>query len=329
MRVILFGGAGYIGTHVALSFLERGDEVGIYDNLSTGLMSNVSDKAEFYLGDILDRNRVREVLSKGWDVSVHLAAFKAAGDSMLKPEEYSENNITGSLILITECIKAGCMNFILSSSAAVYGEPEYLPIDEKHPTNPENYYGYTKLAIEENLKWYSRLKGLNYAALRYFNAAGYDVEKKMLGLERNPANLIPVVMETATGARPNLLIFGNDYPTEDGTGVRDYVHVTDLADAHVRAADYIRKKKKNLVVNLGSQTGLSVMQILEAARRITKKEIPAIISPRRPGDPAKLVASSEYAKKELGWSAKYSDLDTIISSTWNVYEENLKKKGSK
>ena len=329
MKVILFGGAGYIGTHVALAFLERGDEVGIYDNLSTGLESNVSPKAKFYLGDILDREHVREVLSKGWDVAVHLAAFKAAGESMVKPEKYSENNITGSLILITECLKAGCKNFILSSSAATYGEPQYLPIDEKHPTNPENYYGYTKLCIEENLAWYSKLKGLNYAALRYFNAAGYDVDGKMLGLEKNPANLIPIVMETACGMRPNVLIFGNDYPTDDGTGVRDYVHVTDLADAHVRAADYIYSKNKNLVVNLGSEKGLSVMQIVEAARRITGKEIPAIISPMRQGDPEKLVATSTYAKKELGWSAKYSDLDTIISSTWKVYQANMKEKEGK
>ena len=181
----------------------------------------------------------------------------------------------------------------------------------------------------QNLEWYSKLKGLNFAALRYFNAAGYDVDGKMLGLERNPANLIPIVMEAACGIRPNVLIFGNDYPTEDGTGVRDYVHVTDLADAHVKAADYIMSKKQNLVVNLGSEKGLSVMQIVEAARRITGKEIPAIISPRRPGDPAKLVAASAYAKKELGWSAKYSDLDTIISSTWKVYEENMKRKSGK
>ena len=188
MKVLLFGGAGYIGTHVSMAFLDRGDEVGIFDNLSSGLRSNVSDKAKFYLGDILDRERVREVLSEGWDCAVFLAAFKAAGESMVKPEKYSENNITGALIVITECVKAGCMNFILSSSAATFGEPQYLPIDEKHPTNPENYYGYTKICIEENLKWYSKLKNLRFAALRYFNAAGYDVEGRMLGLEKNPAN---------------------------------------------------------------------------------------------------------------------------------------------
>jgi len=322
MKVLLFGGAGYIGTHVALAFLKRGDKVGIYDNLSSGLRSNVPDKAEFFEGDILDRKRVAEVLSRGWDVAVHLAAFKAAGESMVKPEKYSENNITGSLILITECINNGCKNFILSSSAATYGEPQYLPIDEKHPQRPENYYGYTKLAIEENLSWYSKLKGLNYAALRYFNAAGYDTNGEMTGLERNPANLLPVIMEVAIGARKEIGIFGTDYDTPDGTCIRDYVHVSDLADAHVMAADYISQKNVNLVVNLGSENGISVREMVETARRITGQPIPSKDCPRRLGDPAKLVASSSLAHEKLGWSAKKSDVETLISSTWNVYLKN-------
>ena len=325
MKVLLFGGAGYIGTHVAMAFLDRGDHVGIYDNLSSGLRSNVPEGAEFFEGDILDREKVAEVLSKGWDAAVHLAAFKAAGESMVKPEKYSENNISGSLIIMTECEKHGCMNFILSSSAATYGEPKYLPIDEKHPTNPENYYGYTKLCIEENLKWYSKLKGLHFAALRYFNAAGYDVDGRMMGLERNPANLIPVIMECAVGIRKEVGIFGTDYDTPDGTCIRDYVHVTDLADAHVAAADYLMNKKEDLIVNLGSETGISVREIVETARRVTGQPIPSVDSPRRPGDPAKLVASSTLAHEKLGWSAKYSDPETLIGSTWKVYKENFKK----
>ncbi len=325
MKVLLFGGAGYIGTHVAMAFLDRGDKVGIYDNLSSGLRSNVPDGAEFFEGDILDREHVARVLSQGWDAAVHLAAFKAAGESMVKPEKYSENNITGSLIIMTECEKHGCMNFILSSSAATYGEPQYLPIDEKHPKNPENYYGYTKLCIEENLRWYSKLKGLRYAALRYFNAAGYDVDGRMLGLERNPANLIPVIMECAAGIRKEVSIFGTDYNTPDGTCIRDYVHVTDLADAHVAAADYLMRTNEDLVVNLGSETGLSVREIVETARRVTGEPIPAIDSPRRPGDPAKLIASSALAHEKLGWSAKHSDAETLISSTWKVYQANMKK----
>lgn len=322
MKVLLFGGAGYIGTHVALAFIDRGDKVGIYDNLSTGLLSNIPPKAEFFEGDILDRTRVREVLSKGWDVVVHLAAFKAAGESMVKPEKYSENNITGSLILITECIAAGCKNFILSSSAATYGDPAYLPIDEKHPQDPTNYYGYTKLAIEENLKWYSKLKGLNFAALRYFNAAGYDVDGKMTGLERNPANLLPIIMETAIGKRSEIGVFGTDYDTPDGTCIRDYVHVSDLADGHVMAADYISKKNENLIVNLGSEHGISVKEMIDVARRITGQSIPSKPCPRRAGDPANLVASSALAHEKLGWSAKRSDVETLISSTWQVYLKN-------
>jgi UDP-glucose 4-epimerase len=325
MKVLLFGGAGYIGTHVALEFLERKDTVGIFDNLSSGLRSNVSPDALFYEGDIQDKKRVIQVLEEGWDVVIHLAAFKAAGESMLRPVKYSENNITGSLNLITGCIKTGVKHFILSSSAAVYGEPSYLPVDENHPKNPTNYYGYTKLCVEENLKWYAQLKDLTYVSLRYFNAAGYDKEGRMRGLENNPANLIPVVMEVAMGIRPNLLVFGNDYDTIDGTGVRDYVHVTDLAKGHVLAADYLLANKGNLVVNLGSEEGLSVQQILDTARKITGKEIDAQYVDRRPGDPAKLVASSEMAYKTLGWKAQDSSVETIIETTWKVYQANQKR----
>jgi len=325
MKVLLFGGAGYIGTHVALEFLERKDTVGIFDNLSSGLRSNVSPDALFYEGDIQDKKRVIQVLEEGWDVVIHLAAFKAAGESMLRPVKYSENNITGSLNLITGCIKTGVKHFILSSSAAVYGEPSYLPVDENHPKNPTNYYGYTKLCVEENLKWYAQLKDLTYVSLRYFNAAGYDKEGRMRGLENNPANLIPVVMEVAMGIRPNLLVFGNDYDTIDGTGVRDYVHVTDLAKGHVLAADYLLANKGNLVVNLGSEEGLSVQQILDTARKITGKEIDAQYVDRRPGDPAKLVASSEIAYKTLGWKAQDSSVETIIETTWKVYQANQKR----
>lgn len=325
MKVLLFGGAGYIGTHVALEFLKRGDTVGIYDNLSSGLRSNIAPEIQFFEGDIMDKDFVLEILKKGWDVVIHLAAFKAAGESMLKPIKYSENNITGSLHLITSCIKAEVKNFILSSSAAVYGEPTYLPVDENHPCNPTNYYGYTKRCIEENLKWYAELKDFNYVSLRYFNAAGYDKDGKMLGLERNPANLIPVVMEVAVGIRPNLLVFGNDYDTTDGTGVRDYVHVTDLAKGHVLAADYLMAGKGNLVVNLGSEEGLSVQQIVDSARKITGKTIDAQYVDRRAGDPAKLVASSQLAYDALGWKAEESSVDSIIETTWKVYQANQKK----
>lgn len=324
MRVLLCGGAGYIGTHVALEFLERGDTVGIFDNLSSGLRENIHPDSLFFEGSIMERGDLDRALEAGWDVVVHLAAFKAAGESMLDPAKYAHNNISGSLNLISACVDHGVRQFILSSSAAVYGEPSYLPIDEHHPKSPENYYGYTKLAIEENLAWFARLKGLRFVSLRYFNAAGYDPDGRMTGLERNPANLIPVVMEVAAGIRAKIQVFGDDYETDDGTGVRDYVHVTDLADAHARAADYLAAGNDPLVVNLGSERGLSVRQIIDEARRITGRPIREEIVGRRPGDPAKLVASSAKAKEALGWEARHSDLKTIIASTWSVYARHVR-----
>ncbi len=319
MKVLLFGGAGYIGTHVALAFLEQGDTVGIYDDFSSGLKANVQDGCKVYESSILDERALNLALQDKWDVVVHLAAFKAAGESMTNPSKYAHNNITGSLNLIRACNEHKVNSFILSSSAAVYGEPQYLPIDEKHPTSPLNYYGYTKLAIEENLEWFHNLTGSNYVSLRYFNAAGYDPKGRMVGLEKDPANLIPVVMEVAMGMRKEIQIFGDDYPTPDGTGVRDYVHVTDLADAHVKAAQYLIKHNKSLIVNLGSEEGISVREIVDEAQKITHKEIAEKIVGRRAGDPAKLVASSSKAKQELGWSPKMSSVGELIDSTWKAY----------
>ena len=321
MRVLLVGGAGYIGSHVALAFLDNGHQVGIFDNLSSGLRENLHSGSEFFEGDILDTARLAEVCAKGWDAIIHLAAYKAAGESMISPEKYSVNNISGSLNLMIAAVEHGIDTFVLSSSAAVYGEPEYLPIDENHPTNPSNYYGFTKLEIERNLRWYDQLKGLNYASLRYFNAAGYDKQGRVPGLELNPANLIPVVMEAAVGIRDELLVFGKDYDTPDGTGVRDYIHVTDLADAHVKATESVFTSKESMLVNLGSETGLSVLEIVESARQITGRDIPMKIVDRRAGDPAKLVASSSRALQLLNWKTQFSSAAEIISTTWQVYKQ--------
>jgi UDP-glucose 4-epimerase len=318
-RVLLTGGAGYIGAHVALAFQKNGDKTAVFDNLSSGLKENILPDSLFFEGDILDTPRLKEVLSEGWDAVVHLAAFKAAGESMTDPSKYAINNICGTLNLVSCAMEAGINHFVLSSSAAVYGEPEYLPIDEEHPTKPENYYGFTKLDIERNLQWFDRLKGFRSASLRYFNAAGYDPAGEVKGLEQNPANLIPVVMEVATGKREKLQIFGDDYDTIDGTGVRDYIHVSDLAEGHVKALDYIVKNSASLTINLGSEQGLSVKQIVEAARRISGKSVPVELCGRRPGDPAKLVAGSGRAQKLLGWKAQLSDLDTLIGTTWKAY----------
>ncbi|MDR2900286.1 MAG: UDP-glucose 4-epimerase GalE [Treponema sp.] len=323
MNVLIVGGAGYIGSHVAREFLDQGHRVTVYDNLSSGLESNLYPEAGFIKGDILNYEELKSAMKGSFDALIHLAAFKAAGESMLNPQKYSVNNITGSLNIINAAVECGIRNIVFSSSAAVFGEPEYLPIDEKHPTNPENYYGFTKLEIESFLRWYEKLKGIRFAALRYFNAAGYDVKGRMMGMEKNPANLLPVVMEVACGMRAEIQVFGSDYETPDGTGVRDYVHVNDLAVGHVSALDYIVNNEKSLIVNLGSEVGISVMEIIEAARRITGKPIPAKIVDRRPGDPAKLTATSKMAHELLGWTAQHSDIDTLIRTSWNVYSKNM------
>ncbi len=322
MKILIIGGAGYIGSHVAREFLDAGHAVTVFDNLSSGLEGNLFPEAAFVKGDILNERDLEKVMAGGFDALVHLAAFKAAGESMLKPEKYSVNNITGTINILNAACAAGIKRVVFSSSAATYGEPKYLPIDEDHPTMPENYYGFTKLEIERFLGWYDKLKGLRFAALRYFNAAGYDVKGRISGLERNPANLLPVIMEAACGMRKEVQIFGDDYDTVDGTGVRDYVHVSDLAVGHVAALDYLVKRDQSLVVNLGSEAGFSVLQLVESARRITGRPIPAKIVARRPGDPASLTASSARARELLGWKAVYSDVDTLVRTSWEAYRKH-------
>lgn len=319
MKVLVIGGAGYIGSHVVKELIAKNHEVTVFDNLSSGLIQNLFKKNEFIAGDILHPEDLDKAFARGFDAFIHLAAFKAAGESMIFPEKYSINNINGTLNILNAAVAHNCLNMVFSSSAATFGEPQYLPIDENHPKNPENYYGFTKLKIEEFMGWYDKLKNLKFAALRYFNAAGYDPEGVIYGLERNPANLLPVMMEVACGKRGKLKVFGSDYDTRDGTCIRDYIHVTDLASAHVLALEYIAKNKKSLTLNLGTGKGITVTEMLEATRRITGKEIPAEYVGRRAGDPAQLTASSKLAKEVLGWEPKYSDVDTLIKSTYDAY----------
>lgn len=319
MKVLVIGGAGYIGSHVVKELMAKNHEVTVFDNLSSGLIQNLFKKNEFIAGDILHPEDLDKAFASGFDAFIHLAAFKAAGESMIFPEKYSINNINGTLNILNAAVAHNCLNMVFSSSAATFGEPQYLPIDENHPKNPENYYGFTKLKIEEFMGWYDKLKNLKFAALRYFNAAGYDPEGVIYGLERNPANLLPVMMEVACGKRGKLKVFGSDYDTRDGTCIRDYIHVTDLASAHVLALEYIAKNKKSLTLNLGTGKGITVTEMLEATRRITGKEIPAEYVGRRAGDPAQLTASSKLAKEVLGWEPKYSDVDTLIKSTYDAY----------
>ncbi|MBO7583191.1 MAG: UDP-glucose 4-epimerase GalE [Treponema sp.] len=321
MKVLVIGGAGYIGSHVVKELMKAGHKVTVFDNLSSGLRCNLFPENDFIYGNILIPADLEAAFSQGFDAFVHLAAFKAAGESMILPEKYSVNNITGTLNIMNAAVKYNCLKMVFSSSAAVFGAPEYLPMDEDHPKNPENYYGFTKLEIERFMAWYDKLKGMRFAALRYFNAAGYDPEGEIRGLEQKPANLLPRVMEVAAGMQPKLKVFGTDYDTRDGTCIRDYVHVTDLARAHVMALDYIAKNDKSITLNLGTEKGTTVKEIIDAARKITGKEIPSEDVERRPGDPACLYATSKRAKELLGWEPKYSDVETLVKTTWEVYKK--------
>jgi len=318
MKILVTGGAGYIGSHVVIALCEGGYEVVVLDDLSTGNREAVDNRAEFIQGSTLNNDNVATALN-GVDAVIHLAAFKAAGESMIDPGKYSQNNISGTISLLNAMITHGVDKFIFSSTAAVYGYPKYLPLDENHPLEPINYYGFTKLEIERILKWYGELKGLKFAALRYFNAAGYDPEGRIRFLENNPANLIPIVMEVASGRREKMEVFGNDYDTSDGTGVRDYIHVTDLASAHVKAIEYL-KANHSITVNLATGESHSVLDIIQEAKEVSGKDIPFNIVDRRPGDPAELYAGTTLAFDQLNWRVKHSDLNALIKTTWQVYK---------
>jgi UDP-glucose 4-epimerase len=317
--ILVVGGAGYIGSHVAHDLCELGYRVVVFDDLSSGHRANVPQSAELIEGDLRAGRALPEALADGIDLVFHFAARKAAGESMDMPHEYARQNIAGTLRLLRCMNEAGVSRFVFSSSAAVYGAPEYLPVDEGHPCKPENYYGYTKLAVEENLSWFARLTPLRYASLRYFNATGYDLRGRVTVRETSVANLCPVLMEVASGARERLQVFGDDYDTPDGTCVRDYIHVNDLAAAHVEAMRRLVEAPRNLVLNLGAERGVSVLEMIRAAERVLGRPVPFEVVDRRPGDPATLIASSVLASRELGWRARYSDLETIFETMRPLY----------
>ena len=325
MNVLVTGGAGYIGSHVVLDLLDSGHKVTVLDDLSLGFEKNVDVRAEFIKGSILSEQDLKTAFSSEPRAVVHLAAWKAAGESMVNPEKYSTNNIMGTLKLLMAMVDSGVQKMIFSSSAAVYGYPEYLPVDEKHPTNPINYYGYTKLAIEENLRWYSKLKGISFVALRYFNAAGYDSKNRVTIPEQNPQNLLPIVMEVATGERDKIEVFGDDYNTADGTCVRDYIHVSDLATAHTKSIQFLQQEEKDLIVNLGTGYGHTVLDVIREAKIITQHPIPYEFVERRAGDPEKLIASFEMAADILKWSPIQSDLNQILQTMWETLHLNSTK----
>ena len=319
--ILVVGGAGYIGSHVVKALRDAGRQPVVFDNLSTGLRENLFPDIPFIHGDLLIPEQVRAAM-RGIRSVIHLAALKAAGDSMLEPERYALHNLNGTVNLLHAAGTAGVRHFVFSSSAAVYGEPQYLPLDENHPTEPANFYGQTKLQIEMLLSWFSRLRNMRYAGLRYFNAAGYDPDGEVRGLEKEPNNLLPLVLETLLGWRENLEVYGTDYDTEDGSCIRDYIHVSDLADAHLRALNFLEEQDEDLVLNLGTSKGISVLEILDAARKVSGMDLQVIHSARRPGDPDVVLASAEKAERLLEWSPAFSDVETILKTMLAAYRSH-------
>lgn len=317
MKVLVVGGAGYIGSHVAKALMLKGHEVTVYDNLSTGQEINLFKQNCFIKGDILNYPALVEAM-RGQDVVVHLAAKKAVGESMENPMLYSVNNISGSLNILNAMVECGAKYIVFSSSAAVYGMPEVSTIDENVPLNPINYYGFTKLEIEKFMGWYDRLKGIKFVALRYFNAVGYDADGDIRGKEINSQNLLPIMMEVVSGKRDKLKIFGNDYPTPDGTCIRDYIHVSDLASAHVLALEKLNQGMTSQFLNLGTEKGTSVLEMLRAVEKVVGRKLPAEFAPRRAGDPAILVASAAKARSLLGWKPQYLDVEKIVQTVYNI-----------
>lgn len=312
-KILVLGGAGYIGSHVVCELLDKGYEVLVYDNMSSGQNENLFEKAGFIKADILDVDSLQKAM-QGVDAVIFFAGKKAVGESMVNPELYAQNNLIGAVNVLNAMCANGVKNIIFSSSAAVYGIPQYVPLDENHPLNPINFYGFTKWEMERLLAWYDRLKGIKYAALRYFNAAGYDTQGRVRGREQNPQNLLPIIAEVADGKRKCLQIFGTDYDTPDGTCLRDYIHVSDLASAHVLALEALFAGRDSMTLNLGTGKGVSVKEIVDAAEKFLGRKLPVEYGERRPGDPAVLYAKADKAKELLGWEPKFVSVDEIVSS---------------
>ncbi len=322
MRVLVTGGAGYVGGVVADRLLHDGYEVAVLDDLSRGQMQSVPATAQFLRGDVGDETMLERVFREGsFDAVMHFAAFIDVGESMRSPEIYFHNNSAKTLTLLRVLLKYGVRRFVFSSTAAVYGEPAHLPITEDHPLNPTNAYGESKQIVERMLAWFHKVHRLRYATLRYFNAAGALNER---GEAHYPeTHLIPLVCKTALEQQESISIYGTDYPTKDGTCIRDYIHVADLATAHVLALEGLVEHAE-IVCNLGSGSGFSVREIIEVARKITGKSIRTAELPRRPGDPAVLVASTEKAKRILGWIPHQSDIEAIMRSAWEWHSKHEK-----
>lgn len=330
MKVLVLGGAGYIGSHTVYELIENGHNVVIVDNLETGHLEAVHPKAVFYKGDVRDRSFMNQVFQdEKVDAVIHFAANSLVGESMVKPLKYYDNNVCGAKVLLEAMVANGVNKIVFSSTAATYGEPESIPILETDRTEPTNTYGETKLAMEKMFKWTSKAHDLRYVSLRYFNACGAH-KSGQIGEAHNPeTHLIPLILQVPLGKRSHVNIFGDDYDTKDGTCVRDYIHVTDLADAHIKAVEYLMEGKESNIFNLGNGVGFTVKEVIDVARKVTGDEIKAEVVPRRAGDPAKLVASSEKARTVLGWQPKHADIESIVESAWNWHKNHPNGFGKK
>ncbi|MEX0084987.1 UDP-glucose 4-epimerase GalE [Clostridium butyricum] len=317
MSYIVLGGAGYIGSHAVNKLIENNYDVIVVDNLQSGHEEAINSKAKFYKGDIRDKNFLSNVFKEeNIDGVFHFAANSIVGESMKEPLMYFNNNVYGMQILLEVMNEHNVNKIVFSSTAATYGEPKQVPITEDMETCPTNTYGETKLVMEKMMKWCDKAYGMKYVALRYFNVAGAE-DDGSIGEDHNPeTHLIPIVLQTALGKRDHITIFGDDYDTEDGTCVRDYVHVVDLVEAHILAMKYLTHGGESNTFNLGSSQGFSVKEIVETARKVTDKNIKAIIGERRAGDPSKLIASSDKARKILGWNPIRTNIENIIQDAW-------------
>ena len=323
MKVLVLGGAGYIGSHTVKALCEENIDVVVADNLVTGHIDAVDSRAKFYKGDIRDINFLDDLFSKEKiDAVIHFAAYSLVGESVTDPLKYYDNNLCGTKVLLESMVKNNVDKIVFSSTAATYGEPENIPILESDRTEPTNPYGETKLSMEKMFKWTANAHGLRFVSLRYFNACGAD-ESGKIGEAHNPeTHLIPIILQVPNGQREFVSIFGNDYPTKDGTCIRDYIHVTDLAQAHILAVKYLMNGGNSDIFNLGNGVGFSVREVIETARKVTGHPIPVKDVERRAGDPAQLIASSEKAKKVLGWKPEHDSLEEIIASAWNWHKNH-------
>ena len=320
MRILVTGGAGYIGSVVAQRLVDSGHNVTVVDNLSMGWREAVPRQAEFQQADVGDQPAMEALFAQGrFDGVMHFAAFIEAGESVKLPEKYFDNNSARTLTLLRTMLQFGVNRFVFSSTAAVYGEPQTIPIPEDHPLSPTNPYGASKLIVEQMLGWLHTSHGFRYASLRYFNAAGATPGRGEA--HRSESHLIPLILQVPLGQRPSVSIYGTDYPTHDGTCIRDYIHIDDLATAHLLALDALSDHSQ-LICNLGSGTGFSVRQIIDIARQVTGCDIPATECPRRTGDPAVLIASSDKIRQLLGWRPQHADVESIVRSAWEWHQSH-------